>query len=224
MLRATHDEYKKLILSHSTVVKSIKQYLIPSLLVYSRAQAKKKVVFIKKHYPSAWVHIDVMDGKFVPNTCWCAPDDYASLKIKNPQEIHLMVQNPEEHISAWKKAGAKRIVFHAEATNRSQTVITAIRKLGMEAYIAINPPTSLEKIRLLASKVDGILVMGVHPGLAGQPFIRHVIPKIKKLRTKYRTTPITVDGGITFENAKILLKSGATGLVSTSAVYGKQIT
>ncbi len=186
-------------------------------------EAKKKIAFVRKHYPHNWVHIDVMDGKFVPNTCWCAPTDYASLKIKNPQEIHLMVKNPEKHIRAWKMAGAKRIVFHAEATNKPNAVITAIHRLGMEAYIAINPPTLPEKLRLLASKVDGILVMGVHPGLAGQSFIPHVITKIKKLRTKYRTTPITVDGGVTFKNAKILLKNGATGLVSTSAVYGKQI-
>ncbi|MBI4272868.1 ribulose-phosphate 3-epimerase [Candidatus Uhrbacteria bacterium] len=205
-------------------MKSIKQYLLPSLLVYSRTEARKKIAFVRTHYPHNWVHIDVMDGKFVPNTCWCTPADYASLKIKNPQEIHLMVKNPEKQINAWKKAGAKRIVFHAEATNKSAALITAIRKLGMEAYIAINPPTSPEKLRLLASKVDGILVMGVHPGRAGQKFIPHVIQKIKSFRKKYSSLPITVDGGVTFENAAILLKSGATGLVSTSAVYGKKIT
>ncbi len=204
-------------------MKSVKQYFIPALLAYGKEEAKKKIAFIRKQYPHAYIHIDVMDGKFVPYTCWCAPADYAALHIKNPMEIHLMVRNPEKHIGAWKKAGAQRIVFHVEAAKKPKTAITEIRKLGMEAYIAINPRTSVEKIRLLANSSDGILVMGVHPGLAGQKFIRHVISKIKKIKKLYKNKPIIADGGVTFENAELLLKSGATGLVSTSAVYGNKI-
>lgn len=201
-------------------MRAIKKYLIPSLLVYSREEGKQKVAFVKRYYPHAWVHIDVMDGKFVPNTCWCTPQSYASLKIKNPQEIHLMVQHPETYIAKWKKAGARRIVFHYEATKKPLSVIQAIKKHELEAYIAINPGTPLKKIQLLLEEVDGILVMGVQPGWAGQSFKKIAIQKVRSIRKIAPSKPITVDGGVTFKNAEILLKSGATGLVSTTAVYG----
>lgn len=204
-------------------MKPIKTYLIPALLASTEAEAKKKIDFVHKRYPRSWIHIDVMDGAFVPNRCWCNPREYHSLQIANPQEIHLMVKNPEKHIEAWKKVGAQRIVFHYEATKKPIALIAAIHKLTMEAYIAINPLTPIEKLRLLGLRVDGILIMGVHPGFAGQKFIPYVIQKIKKSRRLFKTIPITVDGGVTLQNAKFLLKSGATRLVSTSAVYGKRI-
>jgi len=200
-------------------MKSLKQYLKPALLVYSRKEGVRKVAFIAKHYPHSWVHIDVMDNKFVPNTCWCAAGGFAGLHIKNPQEIHLMVRNPETYVKRWKRAKAKRIIFHIESTKDPETVARAIRKLGMEAYIALNPNTPAQKLRLLINMVDGILLMGVYPGLAGQSFIPAVLPKIKKTRLYAATKPITVDGGVTFQNAAALIDAGATELVSTSAVF-----
>lgn len=203
-------------------MKSLKRYLKPALLVYSREEGKKKASFIAKHYPRAWVHIDVMDSKFVPNTCWCAANGFAGLDIKNPQEIHLMVVHPETYLAKWKRAGARRIVFHLESTDAPLQIAHAIRKLGMEAYVALNPDTPASKVRLLLRAVDGILVMGVYPGLAGQKFIPSILKKIKKVREYAVTKPITVDGGVTFQNAADLIDAGATELVSTSAVFGER--
>lgn len=201
-------------------MKSLRRYLKPALLVYSKKETEKKVAFIAKYYPRAWVHIDVMDNKFVPNTCWCSANGFAQLQIHNPQEIHLMVLRPETYLKKWKRAGAQRIVFHLESTETPLDVVRSIQTLGMEAYIAINPDTSANKVRLLITKVDGILVMGVFPGLAGQQFIPSTLPKIKKIRAYAATKPITVDGGVTFQNAADLINAGATELVSTSAVFG----
>ncbi|MBI4250313.1 ribulose-phosphate 3-epimerase [Candidatus Uhrbacteria bacterium] len=200
-------------------MKPIKNYLKPALLLYSRKEGEKKVAFIAKHYPHSWVHIDVMDNKFVPNTCWCSAGGFAGLRIKNPQEIHLMVLHPEIYVKRWKRAKAKRIIFHIESTKKPEAVARAIRNLDMEAYIALNPDTPVEKLRLLINNVDGILLMGVYPGLAGQKFIPAIVPKIKKTRLYAATKPITVDGGVTFQNAADLIDAGATELVSTSAVF-----
>lgn len=203
-------------------MKSLKRYFKPALLVYSREEGEKKVAFIAKRYPRAWVHIDVMDHEFVPNTCWCSASGFAGLEIKNPQEIHLMVLHPEKYLKKWKRAGAQRIVFHFESTHAPIQVARAIRKLGMEAVIALNPDTPVIKVRLLLNEIDGILFMGVYPGLAGQKFIPATILKIKKARAYAATKPITVDGGVTFQNAADLIDAGATELVSTSAIFGER--
>lgn len=207
-----------------SIPQAIKRRLSPAILVYSQKEAQQKLAFIDQNYPSAHLHIDVMDGKFVSATCWCKPVSFQKLAIKQPFEIHLMVQKPELHIPTWKKAGATRAVFHIESTDDPELVISVIKAHHMEVAVAVNPGTSLSSIRLIFPLVDAILVMGVVPGYAGQKLIPSTIQKIKRLRKLAPKHWIIVDGGVTLENAPRLIKSGANQLVSTSAVYGKTFT
>lgn len=199
---------------------TLKECFAPALLVYSKAEAEKKLSFISEHYPNAHLHVDVMDKKFVPATCWCKPVDIKKLHIKQSFEAHLMTFHPEKRVAAWKRACATRIVFHIEATDHPLAVIETIRKHRLEVAIALNPKTALKTIALLTDKVDGILFMGVMPGLAGQPFQHSVLKKIRTFHHQHPRTCIIVDGGVTSTNARVLIKEGARQLVSTSAVYG----
>ncbi|MDO8490319.1 MAG: ribulose-phosphate 3-epimerase [bacterium] len=206
---------------HSTVPQSIKRRLLPAILAYSQAEAQKKLDFIKENYPSAYLHVDAMDGKLVAATCWGKPAQLQKLAITQPFEMHLITQHPERHIAGWKKAGATRILFHIESTDNPEAVISAIKAHHMEVGVALNPDTPLDVIRLILPRIDAILVMGVVPGYAGQEFIPSVLQKIKHLRKLAPKQLIIVDGGVTLENAPRLIKAGADQLVSTSAVYGK---
>lgn len=199
---------------------TLKTYFTPALLVYSKMEAEKKLSFINEHYPNAHLHVDVMDKKFVPATCWCKPVDIKKLHIKQPFEAHLMTFHPEKRVAAWKRARATRIVFHIEATDRPLAVIETIRKHRLEAAIALNPKTALKTIALLTDKVDGILFMGVTPGLTGQPFQQSVLKKIHTFHQQHPKKYIIVDGGVTSGNTRSLIDAGARQLVSTSAVYG----
>lgn len=204
------------------IPKNLKKYIAPALLVYSKKESAKKLSFIYEHYPSSFVHVDVMDGIFVHATCWCKPRDFRNLRIKQSLEAHLMTFNPERRVAAWKRAGATRIIFHYEATNNPLRVIHAIKKQGLQVIIALNPKTSAGKIALLVDKVDGILFMGVNPGWAGQKFQRTVFKKIKISSALYPRKLIIIDGGVTSKNAPLLIRAGARQLVSTSAIYGSE--
>lgn len=204
--------------------KTIKKSLYPALLVYSKQEARAKLAFIATHYPKHPVHIDVMDGKFVPATCWCQAKSFQTLALPRSFEVHLMVKEPQKYLAAWKKAGATRAIFHIEATEDPQGVVAAIRKHGMEACVALNPATALSKIALILPLVDAILVMGVVPGYAGQRFIPSTITKIRRAAALRPKKLIIIDGGVTLHNAPSLLKAGANQLVSTTAVYGKDFS
>ncbi len=202
----------------------LKKYFAPSLLVYSKKEAQAKLEFINEHFPKSNLHIDVADGRFVHSTCWCAPANFKKLHIKQPFEVHLMTLYPEKRIAAWKRAGASRMVFHYEATDNPLRVIETIEKHTMEAGIALNLETSPKHIALLLDRLDGILFMAIVPGLTGQQFHPSVIRKIKSFHKKYPKKFIIVDGGISAENAPLLIRAGARQLVSTSAVYGKHFS
>ncbi len=203
---------------------NLKEYFAPALLVYSKKEAEQKLAFIKEFYPSAHLHVDVMDNKFVPALCWCKPRDFKNLHVKNSFEAHLMTFHPEKRVAAWKRAGATRIVFHIESTQSPLMVIDTIKKHRLEAAVALNPKTSVKTLALLIDKVDGILFMGVAPGRAGQPFQQKVVKKIATFHNRYPKKLIIVDGGVSVENAPQLIDAGARQLVSTSAVYGKKFS
>lgn len=172
-----------------------------------------------------WVHIDVMDGLFVPNLTFGAP---VVQKIRKVTDLffdcHLMVENPEKYIADFKKAGADQIVVHAEATKHLHRCIQQIKAEGMKAGVALNPATSLTAIEEILPYVDMVLLMTVNPGFGGQSFIESMVPKIQRLAAMIKERrlkiDIQVDGGINDKTAKLVKAAGANVLVAGSYVYG----
>lgn len=172
-----------------------------------------------------WVHIDVMDGLFVPNLTFGAP---VVKKIRKVTDLffdcHLMVENPEKYIADFKDAGADQIVVHAEATKHLHRCIQQIKAAGLKAGVALNPATSLTAIEEILPDVDMVLLMTVNPGFGGQSFIETVVPKIKKLHDMIQErglhVDIQVDGGINDKTAQQVKAAGANILVAGSYVYG----
>ena len=174
-----------------------------------------------------WVHIDVMDGQFVPNLTFGAP---VVKKIRKVTDLffdcHLMVENPEKYIADFKAAGADQIVVHAEATKHLHRCLQQIHAEGMKAGVSLNPATSLSVIEEVLPYVDMVLLMTVNPGFGGQSFIETMVPKVARLRKMIDDAglqvDIQVDGGINAQTAPLVKKAGATVLVAGSYVYGAE--
>lgn len=171
-----------------------------------------------------WIHIDVMDGHFVPNIT-IGPVLVKSIrKITNLFfDCHLMIEKPEDYVEQFAKAGADLITIHAESSLNVKHTIKKIKDVGCKVGISINPETPIDVIKDIVGEVDLVLVMSVHPGFSGQSFIKEVIPKIKKAkelinRTK-RKIYLQVDGGINKENAGIVKENGADVLVAASFIF-----
>ncbi len=192
--------------------------IIPAILVKSQKEFQEK---IKKIAPYASIiQIDMMDGAFVPNTTWADVDIIEHLHLPMRFEAHLMVENPERGtIEEWAEAGAFRIIFHIEATRKPEECIRQIKKFKCEAGIAINPKTSLEKIKKFLPKIDYVLVMGVDPGFSGQKFQPAALQKIKQIRAIAPRVLISVDGGVDKTSAKKLYSAGADYLCAASSIF-----
>ncbi len=176
-----------------------------------------------------WVHIDVMDGAFVPNLTFGAPVVKCIRKTtKLFFDCHLMVENPEKYIADFKAAGADQIVVHAEATKHLHRCIQQIKSEGMKAGVALNPATPLAAIEEILPYVDMVLIMSVNPGFGGQSFIASMVPKIAHLRKMITdeglNVDIQVDGGINDKTSKLVREAGANILVAGSYVYGAEDT
>ncbi len=172
-----------------------------------------------------WVHIDVMDGQFVPNLTFGAPVVKCLRKTtKLFFDCHLMVENPEKYIADFKAAGADQIVVHAEATKHLHRCIQQIKSEGLKAGVALNPATSLSVVEEILPYVDMVLLMSVNPGFGGQSFIESTVPKIARLKKMLDeaglTVDIQVDGGINDKTSKQVRAAGANILVAGSYVYG----
>jgi ribulose-phosphate 3-epimerase len=169
------------------------------------------------------IHVDVMDGHFVPNIT-IGPPVVASLRpaTKLPLDCHLMIENPEKYIEAFAQAGADWISVHVETSDLSE-LLPAIKKLGCKAGAVINPPTPIEKIYPYVELADYVLIMTVNPGFCGQSYIEECTPKISDLRKhlaeKKLEVPIEVDGGIKPDNVKQVLSAGAEIIVAGSAIF-----
>ena len=169
-----------------------------------------------------WVHIDIMDGHFVPNIS-IGPDVVKALRPHTRKifDVHLMIAPCDPYLEAFAKAGADRITVHVEAGPHLHRSLQAIRSLGKRVGVTLNPGTPVEAIEPVIDMVDQILVMSVNPGFGGQAFIPFAVEKISRLRALAGSRPIDieVDGGITPETAPLVARAGANVLVAGSAVF-----
>ena len=169
-----------------------------------------------------WIHLDVMDGHFVPNLTF-GPPVIKSIRpcSQKPFDAHLMVKNPDEVIEEYVDAGVDIITVHKEVTPHLDRTLTRIRELGCKAGVSINPGTSISGLEFLLDKLDLILVMSVNPGFGGQTFINSSLGKIKTISDLVGKRPINiqVDGGVNSEIAPKVIKAGANVIVAGSAVF-----
>jgi ribulose-phosphate 3-epimerase len=167
-----------------------------------------------------WIHIDVMDGHFVPNiTIGPVVVKWARSASKLPFDVHLMIANPERYIEPFAKAGSDIITFHAEVEEDPKEIIRLIRYYKKKVGVSIRPRTGIGSIRQILPMVDMVLVMTVEPGFAGQEFMFDCLPKIEELRKVFKKD-IQVDGGINAGTSAEVRKAGANVIVAGSAVFG----
>lgn len=192
----------------------------PSILSADFANLEKEIKRIE-NAGADWVHIDVMDGHFVPNITIGVPV-VKSLKAvtKLPLDVHLMIENPEKYIEAFAKAGADIITFHFEAVKDVNSIIDLIKSFGVKAGMSIKPKTFPEVVFPYLKNLDMLLVMTVEPGFGGQKFMQDCAEKIPSIKQKApESLIIQVDGGINAETARICTTLGANSLVSGNYIY-----
>lgn len=190
--------------------------VIPAILAHTAPEFAEKLERVRAFAPM--VHIDVMDGVFVPNTTWADPAQVAGMLGEMKFEVHLMVSEPHEAIRTWLGHGATRVIFHAEAVNDEAAVCSMFEPECDRLMIAANPESTLPRLFPAFGAFHQFMIMGVHPGFGGQPFNDAVLEKVTKLREALPDAIISVDGGVKVENASTILSAGANVLVVGSAI------
>ena len=171
-----------------------------------------------------WFHLDVMDGRFVPNISF-GPMliEFFRKATTKVCDVHLMIEEPEKYAEAFKKAGADNLTIHIEACRNLHRNIQQIKELGMKAGIAVNPHTPVESLKDILADIDLVCMMSVNPGFGGQSFIPYTLTKIKELRNmidaRGLNVKIEIDGGVTVANAKSIIDAGAHVLVAGNTVF-----
>ena len=195
----------------------------PSILSANFANLQADIEMLNNSVAD-WLHIDVMDGVFVPNISFGFPVLKAIQPIaKKPFDVHLMIVNPERYVERFKQAGASLLTVHYEACTDLHRTIGQIRSLGMKAGVSINPETPAHVLKEIIPNVDLVLVMSVHPGFGGQKFIPETLQKIADVRrmiTQSNSSAlIEVDGGVGLQNAAEVIAMGADALVGGASVF-----
>jgi ribulose-phosphate 3-epimerase len=170
-----------------------------------------------------YVHVDVMDGRFVPNITIGQPVVAALSRVtETPLDVHLMVEAPERYVEGFARAGAHIVTVHAEATTHLHRTLQAIRGAGVRAGVSLNPATPLSAIEWVLDEVDLVLLMSVNPGFGGQRFIANTLPKLRALRELLagRDVEVEVDGGVVVDNIAEVAEAGANVLVSGTGIFG----
>jgi ribulose-phosphate 3-epimerase len=199
--------------------------IAPSILSADFSKLGEEIIAVEQG-GADYIHIDVMDGHFVPNiTIGPLIVEAIRPKTKLPLDVHLMIENPDQYIEAFANAGADYITVHVEACRHLHRTIQSIKSFGIKAGVVLNPATPVETIQHIISDIDMVLLMSVNPGFGGQKFIPEVLPKIRKVKElaeqKGAVIEIEIDGGVNPETAKDCIEAGATVLVAGSAVYNQ---
>jgi len=201
----------------------MKPLIAPSILAADFANLEREIKMINES-EADWIHVDIMDGVFVPNISMGVPVVEAMNRhAKKPMDVHLMIVNPEKYVEAFHKAGAAVISVHIEACPHLHRNIQQIKALGIKAGVAVNPHTSIELLKDSISDIDLVCLMSVNPGFGGQKFIENTYQKVKELRQlinqRQSSALIEIDGGVNEYNAKPLLEAGANVLVAGNFVF-----
>ncbi len=195
----------------------------PSMLSADFLNLGKDVCMVNESRAD-WIHLDIMDGVFVPNISYGLPIVSQIKKTATkPLDVHLMIVQPERYVEAFQKAGADILTVHLEASTHLHRTIQQIKACGMKAGVALNPHTPVNQLEDIIQDIDVVLVMSVNPGFGGQSFITHALEKVKKLKSLITATGsrclIEVDGGVNLETGQQLVTAGADALVAGSFVF-----
>ena len=198
--------------------------IAPSILSADFSKLGEEILAIEAA-GADWIHIDVMDGHFVPNIT-IGPGPLKSLRkiTKLPFDVHLMIENPDQYIDSFVAAGSDIITVHVEAVRHLHRTIAQIKEKGIKAGVSLNPATPLVQVEPILNDIDVLLIMTVNPGFGGQKFINSALPKIRKAREMVNSMApdvvIEVDGGVTLDNIKSIAEAGADIIVAGASVFG----
>jgi len=197
--------------------------IAPSILAADFANLEREVKMINESQAD-WIHVDVMDGVFVPNISFGIPVIEAIKRhAKKPLDVHLMIVQPERYVEAFHKAGAEVLTVHLEASTHLHRTVQHIKSLGMKAGVAINPHTGVSLLKDIIADIDLVCMMSVNPGFGGQKFIENTYEKVAELKSlismKESKALIEIDGGVNQNNAKPLVVAGADVLVAGNFVF-----
>jgi len=197
--------------------------IAPSVLASDFANLQSEIEMLNQS-EADWIHIDIMDGRFVPNLSFGIPVTKAIQRhAQKPMDVHLMIVEPEKYVEAFKNAGATSISVHVEACPHLHRNIQQIKDLGCKAGVAINPHTPIEALSEIIADIDLVCLMSVNPGFGAQKFIPSTYEKIKRLRNLISSTNshalIEIDGGVNKDNANKLIETGADVLVAGNFVF-----
>jgi len=198
----------------------------PSVLSADFANLERDVKMLNES-SADWIHIDIMDGQFVPNISFGLPVMKAIHKhATKPLDVHLMIATPDDYIDDFKAAGAEILTVHYEACTHLHRTLQRIKAAGMKTGVALNPHTNVQLLKDVLQDIDLVLIMSVNPGFGGQKFIPHSIEKVKEIKAlitaQQTNTLIEVDGGVNLETGKQLVDAGADALVAGSFVFGSE--